>query len=1502
MADTRQPTAEEAIELYQKGIDPNTVTMNDAAQEDDKTQTTNKVSIPGAIGRIALAHAGGYAGAGGMMALGPFNKLGIAAGALVPGLGETGISEVGGGMIGSAIDAMVGGYVGQKTQEGLEGDKEAAELQQNAQEAEEQYPYVSAGTDIVGSALAGGGKFNLSNLRKGALQAFGKNALSTADEAALKDIGEEALSPTGVNKLLAQTEGKEALGKIVGSAIINPAINTGLDLATGHKPTLGGIASQIAGGALFSEQSALGRLMHGGSKPIDVDSIITHEPNDDTTQSDTAQPTSMWNEQDSTGDFKIDDGTVKQAYNEQLNPKPDTSDMTEQDKYSALAEWRKNRVKSADVMRQELHDAEGKVDTTVNTTKPTADYEATPSNLTDTTARDAKIDQDIEGAKNLKLHAENEERGIGYKPIFNNAVQNSDIGEEAPNTQKVTDNSSGVTANQQAELTAKKETLASAVKSWEQERMINGPASNHPDVIAAQQKAQDADRSLRQYQETLQSHIEKNQQVTAENPAPVGTVKPIAPNTLKVLNPKFLLPQDISRTAGADELVSKAKSIAAKQADVKRYGEVQQTMKDLGAKGQFDSPEFLNAWKENEQIKNRYGGMPPTLDPKLTLDDHLANLKVKDTGELHGGILGIATATWNGSIDAVRLGIKAGKAIHEAIKDGIAYIKSNHPTLKFDEAAYTKKVTEHLASVKTEVSRMGILGKGTRPAYDRIAEIAHPFAQKVADAFKSVSIGVEQRTGATWNKIKSVMDKVGYTKRDGEVLDRISEWENLHRKAAPLSMFRNQAQRAVYLAERQVHAESGQHNIDINEPVYRNGVPTTLQQKPYTHPTPLAPKIAEMYKKATDVDAIAKADKEFTSNAMKYGKTAKEAETMLNEFKQSLQGNTRYQNPNMTFFSGSRMAHGVPLPKSFTVDNYANRLETYYKRRALDNSFYKNVESNPEVMSALGEKKDAWDRPIPNTAGHSLAGNEAVQHALKSFQGEQQNPTTRNEGAFTNLASTLFASSPAIDWVHKFGSNMINGPLAFAENPAQAVKTAVHMISSIGDGIQHATENGVIKLTARSVSNFLDTNSTIAERVQALSQGIRNISSLGGRTDKWNMGLMQAGFESCMPGKVNKANSGDSSAQQLIKKLDPTYTIGKQYDPKAISELASQAAAYVHGTNDGRTMPPWMLSDSELSGFFKLAHWSIAQTNRFMSDVWTPATKGNITPLVNSLFGSVAAGYIIRELRESVQGKHGNIPDLQEIAASKGGLSGNKALLAYNALSAMQYAGFAGILSQAVKFPVDKMYRNEPQGAVFPLDEIASDIIDHIGKISEAASNDSQFDWGKAGIEFWNHVWKSDVQLTRIGFNQAVNNGMIEGKQADKKILSDKLGELRRFEMTSGLPFDSQEPSQNNPYMNMEQKEFKRQQDLPTALKMLPGLVQGIVSKYSDHPSVMLSKLKALKENQYETFPSLQDKPEILKEYMDYLTKLGGKQSANDQYADYMRHKIINEVKASVVP
>jgi hypothetical protein len=237
----------------------------------------------------------------------------------------------------------------------------------------------------------------------------------------------------------------------------------------------------------------------------------------------------------------------------------------------------------------------------------------------------------------------------------------------------------------------------------------------------------------------------------------------------------------------------------------------------------------------------------------------------------------------------------------------------------------------------------------------------------------------------------------------------------------------------------------------------------------------------------------------------------------------------------------------------------------------------------------------------------------------------------------------------------------------------------------------------------------------------------------------------------------------------------------------------------------------------------------------------------------------------------------------------------------YNAIAAMQYSGFGGLLSQVAKYLFDFAYKNTPQGATFPLDTVAEDILGTVHSVSEAIANDPNVNWVDLASTVANHVFREDVGLSHDAINLMINNGLITGLPAEKKQLGDKMNQLRRFDMVEGLPYNDIDEA-SNPYMNLEQKQFKMEQDPQKAIQELPPLINNIIHTYGSKPDVMMEKLKALKQNAYTTFPSMEDMPLSFMKYVGYLQREEGPQAAQNELQDYIRHKVVNEAKASVVP
>jgi hypothetical protein len=805
-------------------------------------------------------------------------------------------------------------------------------------------------------------------------------------------------------------------------------------------------------------------------------------------------------------------------------------------------------------------------------------------------------------------------------------------------------------------------------------------------------------------------------------------------------------------------------------------------------------------------------------------------------------------------------------------------------------------------SSKREVEptvHMGAIGRTTQSVIDKIAELPHEGAKEFAKGAKLALNEQHELQGRFKNPI--IEASKGLTEHDKTQLNKVINAEITTKVPQP-QLLQNDRQKKFYNEVKKQMDATGKYAIANKIPIMNQGVPRLMRQDPTHWPGMANQKIEQLFRNNTDFAAMKAAENRFDEwNRKSLGMSAADSKERIENWKQAIQGSSSNLSiSHQDYFNAIRKAQGYPLPPEFREQNPVKAMSRYMDRFAVAASHYKNIEANPKIMAALGQAKDAWGKTIVPDKQGTIASNPTVKTALHQFKGEASGAAEHNEEAISSIATSALISAPPLE-AHKMISNQVKA-ISFADNPYQMARMLAHGLSNIKSGYIHAKENGVIKLTATSAGDMLNGSLTSAERMLGASKLIRNVSTLGGLTTKANAALLQSQMEYLIPSKISRANAGDVTSQQFIKNLDPTYEIGKKYSTPEQQKLASLAAGYIHGTGDIRSMPAWMMNDGEVSGFFKLAHWSVAQTNNFMKDVWTPAVKnGDYVPLINSVFGSLVGGYLIKELRQDISGKKSPIPSLQEIAAGEGGLSAHPELLAYNAIAAMQYSGFGGLLSQVAKYPFDFVYKNAPQGATFPLDELATDLLTTIKQVSGAIANDPNVNWVDLTKAVTQHVLGNNIQLSRIAINQGIDSGLITGLPAEKKQLADKMAQLRRYDMVAGLPYNDIDEG-SNPFMNIEQKKFKADQDVGDAVKQLPQLINNIVTTYAGKPDVMMQKFKALKQNEYADFPSITDMPIQFGKYLAYLQREEGPESAQALLLDYIQHRAINEAKSSAIP
>lgn len=964
------------------------------------------------------------------------------------------------------------------------------------------------------------------------------------------------------------------------------------------------------------------------------------------------------------------------------------------------------------------------------------------------------------------------------------------------------------------------------------------------------------------------------------------------------------------------------------------------------------SDEFNNAWAEREKIKNENNGYVPGTEPQISSlsqvpyghwispsgemipvhnayghenvayeikhknkfnGDNTNNSKTLEDNGYARGIYNRAERKYEIEYPKER-NARQSKAIKDyAIEHEIT--AKGYPQKGYGRTEDIHTIEEtHSAPPETPEEAklppdkyMGKAGLLTRAVLDKVRDIDTPQAKNLAD-HAQLALNKETELKGQWlNPIAklgsklSIQDKVRVKAAfDADLADP----SHNHTE-----MLNNVIQRQFYNLARQKLKESGKQQISIGEPITqaisRNGktlyVHRDLKQYDNYVPGMSNQKVTNVYRANTDRAEITRLDKVFDDyNRNVHGLSQKDSQIRIQNYKTALQGSPEKANmSNQDWFNARRKSMGTPLPPEFREADPVRNLERYFDRSAIDASHYEFMEKDHKVLAALGQKQDAWGNKVEQDENGGLANNPAIHGLLHQWSDHVRNPADYNEETLSSLVTAAFISGPPLE-THKIISNVVK-TMSQTANPVTLSRAVIHGLSNITSSYNKAEANGVVRLSSRNIGQMLTGTATATEKMQVLARTIRKISTLGDLTTKVGVGLMQGMNEVIIPSKILRAQQGDITSIKFLKNLDPNFDPSIPLDQKAVERLASIAANYTHGTGDIRSLPAWMLNDSEFSGFFSLAHWSIAQTNNFMKDVYEPALRGEFQPLLVGALGAAMGGYVIKELREMIQGKKSPIPSLQDIAASDKGLSGNTPLVAYNMISAFQYAGFGGLLSQVAKYPFDAVYKNTPQGATFPLDEVASDFAGTAREIATAIANDPNLNWMDVASVATMHILSSNMQLARIAVNQGINNGLISGLPAEKKDLADKMGKLRRFDMVEGLPYNEVDEG-SNPYMNLEQKKFKLDEDTQSAMRALPGLVQNILTTYHGSPDIMMQKFKALKENAYSTFPSMQDTPLSFFKYLSYLSREEGPQQANAEFMDYMKHKIINEAKASAVP
>jgi hypothetical protein len=343
-------------------------------------------------------------------------------------------------------------------------------------------------------------------------------------------------------------------------------------------------------------------------------------------------------------------------------------------------------------------------------------------------------------------------------------------------------------------------------------------------------------------------------------------------------------------------------------------------------------------------------------------------------------------------------------------------------------------------------------------------------------------------------------------------------------------------------------------------------------------------------------------------------------------------------------------------------------------------------------------------------------------------------------------------------------------------------------------------------------------------------------------------------------------------------------------------ELGSFFSETVQGTYGPTGLPAWTV-DSPLAPIFKLSRWPIEQANNFNKYVIMPAIRdGNIKPLIFSLFGSVVGGEIIREVVEGVTGRKLNVPSLKEINASSGEAKDKISDYAYNLITAVSIAGHTGIVGDMAKSIMDIAYKNKPQGFNYPMVEIAADSAVKTSQAIQAIVSEGE-DPVKVGLLYARDLLRNNIQNARIAIQHLQDSELTNEQQKSR--------DLRIFSMLEDHPYRSTISAggpEDNPYVDITRKEFKKTKDLGEAGKLAGELVKGAVKESKGNVLEMERKFRGFKQMPVTTFPSVNARPDVASEYLGYLGRLYGPEERGSRLSEYIEDTERNKVKAKFIP
>lgn len=630
-------------------------------------------------------------------------------------------------------------------------------------------------------------------------------------------------------------------------------------------------------------------------------------------------------------------------------------------------------------------------------------------------------------------------------------------------------------------------------------------------------------------------------------------------------------------------------------------------------------------------------------------------------------------------------------------------------------------------------------------------------------------------------------------------------------------------------------------------------------------------------------------DNAYIQHQIAKGATPEEAAALLRDYKHALGSNVARD----VEFGAIRKAEGNGLPWSMVDKNFASASIRYAKRAARDLAFFKHIQNDPETLAALnlrdqfGNFVDASKYPKVDT---NISSSPEVQNALRSVFGID---TPRNP----RVMAVARVAGNAVMGIGTAGRNILNMPAFIAQYvQIPQLPLVVKALAEINTVRVRAFRNNAIRASFGDfdAAGYYEGNPNPAiNLMNKFSQVLRKYQ---GRdlSDKFEGSFYYSLGELLATSNIAKAKEGNKESIRFVKRFsdinEGDVLTTKKVTQDNIERMAKRFVDAARGTYGEEGLPSWAI-EGEFAPFAALSRFSIEKSNTIWKDVIEPMKQGIYGPLLRYTLGSIGVGLWMEELNELLNDKRGQEPKINEIIAS-----GNQAALIPKAISLLQLASFAGIVSDGAKLAT-AAYQNKSlkynQPLSFPLytlatDTIAANISDAIGAVKNG-EDPFEVMGGLATA-----ISTQSVQTLRYINAYA---------QPDETKRKEKFRDLRVFNQLTGKPQPTDDNSgHQNLLADMDLKKFKKTDDMSVATEELPQLLKRAIEKANGNVDILRSEFQKIKQNNYQTMPSPDTYPSTFLRYLNYVKETQGADKATALVQDYMKHRALNTAKSGMVP